>query len=183
MFFVPVQQALAQRAENVHRRPAECEEPIQNHLRLNQEQLEEVAEAFHGWREDNAGQPRRQHASLRRITNILSMVTFYTHAVLSRIFVFLVENKMAQTPTPKNTMELHRCYTSLMTVFKPSLVFRVAFNTDTNSTPTPNTFPTLKLDLTQDYQLRLNFGPFSDRSRCSCYLALDAVTYQASCPG
>ena len=73
MFALPVIEADRQRAANFLRRPAYSGEPIERHLRLNEDQLDHVVGLYQGWREQQAGgngQPRPQ-TSMKRMQTFL----------------------------------------------------------------------------------------------------------------
>ncbi|XP_064620630.1 uncharacterized protein LOC135483585 [Lineus longissimus] len=57
MFAIPMFQVVAlrhnRRAENFIRTPAYSGEPIERHMRLNQEQFDHLVDYFHGWRQAN----------------------------------------------------------------------------------------------------------------------------------
>jgi hypothetical protein len=76
MFFVPVQQGVVLRGDNLHRTPSASEEAVETHLRLNEEQLGEIADAFHDWRVQREDiKPRQPHVSFRRMENFLTLLS------------------------------------------------------------------------------------------------------------
>ena len=51
MFAISIFQLVAQRRrENLVRRPAYSGEPIERHMRLNEDQFDHLVDYFHGWR-------------------------------------------------------------------------------------------------------------------------------------
>ena len=82
--FEPVVQAVAVRAPNFIREPATSNEPLKMHIRLTENQLDNLVDEFHQWRDVN-GQARyaTSHAMMKTFLHYVASGGYYRQVGLT----------------------------------------------------------------------------------------------------